>query len=133
MTGITTAEARLRPNDKPPTVSAMSSESTVLARLMAVIESRKSSSAEASYTASLLAGGVERIGAKIIEEAGEVVDAAREPGDAGRAHVTHEAADLVYHLLVLLAHRELAFSEVEAALVQRFGVSGLDEKASRKA
>lgn len=110
----------------------MSSEPTVLARLMATIESRRSAPAEASYTASLLAGGVDRIGAKIREEAGEVIEAAGEEGDAGRAHLTHEAADLIYHLLVLLAHREIALEEVEAELARRFGISGHAEKASRK-
>jgi phosphoribosyl-ATP pyrophosphohydrolase len=104
---------------------------TILAQLMRVIESRKGSSAEKSYTASLLAGGVERIGAKLTEEAGEAVEAAGEPGDEGRRHLVHEAADLVYHLCVLLAHRGVALGEVEAELARRFGMSGHAEKASR--
>jgi phosphoribosyl-ATP pyrophosphohydrolase len=110
----------------------VSSEADVLRRLMAVIESRRSSTAGESYTASLLAGGVEKIGAKITEEAGEVIEAAGEEGDDGRAHLTHEAADLVYHLLVLLAHREITLEAVEAELASRFGLSGHAEKAARK-
>ena len=55
------------------------------------------------------------------------------PGDAGRAHLTHEAADLIYHLFVMLAARDVALDDVEAELARRFGVSGLDEKASRPA
>jgi phosphoribosyl-ATP pyrophosphohydrolase len=104
---------------------------TIFARLMAVIEERKTAPTEHSYTAHLLAGGVEKIGAKIHEEAREVVEAAREPGEEGRRHVTHEAADLIYHLFVMLAARDVPLSAVEALLAGRFGISGLDEKASR--
>lgn len=99
---------------------------------MATIESRKANPSEKSYTSQLLAGGTKRIGAKITEEAAEVVEAAGEPGDAGREHLVREAADLIYHLLVLLAHRVSSLDEVEAELARRFGISGLEEKASRK-
>lgn len=98
---------------------------------MAVIESRKTAAPDTSYTAGLFAGGVDAIGAKITEEASEVVEAARESGDAGRIHLTHEAADLVYHLCVLLAHRGVSLADVEEELARRFGTSGLAEKASR--
>lgn len=107
------------------------SEPSLFARLMAVIEDRKANPPAKSYTTSLLVGGVSKIGAKITEEAREVVDAAGEPGDAGRAHLIYEAGDLLYHLFVLLAHREIKLEEVEAELGRRFGVSGIDEKASR--
>ena len=109
----------------------MSDSSSILAQLMAVIEDRKANSPEKSYTTRLLAGGVERIGAKITEEAAEVVEAAGEPGEAGRAHTIAEAADLIYHLLVMLGYRDIALNEVEAELARRFGISGLDEKADR--
>ena len=66
-----------------------------------------------------------------MEEAGEVVEAAGEPGDAGRSHLIYEAADLIYHLFVLMGHRDVKLSEVEAELARRFGLSGLDEKAAR--
>lgn len=98
---------------------------------MATIESRKQNPSEKSYTSQLLAGGIERIGSKITEEAAEVVEAAGEPGDAGRLHLVREAADLVYHLLVMLAHRDSKLADVEAELARRFGISGLEEKASR--
>jgi phosphoribosyl-ATP pyrophosphohydrolase len=98
---------------------------------MAVIANRQANPSEKSYTNKLLAGGVAKIGAKITEEAGEVVEAAGEPGEPGRQHLIYEAADLTYHLFVLLAHQNVKLAEVEAELARRFGVSGLDEKASR--
>jgi phosphoribosyl-ATP pyrophosphohydrolase len=97
-----------------------------------VIEDRKQNPPERSYTSRLFAGGVETIGAKIVEEAAEVVEAARESGDEGQKHLVHEAGDLIYHLLVMLAQREITLDEVEAELARRFGISGLDEKESRK-
>ena len=72
-----------------------------------------------------------RSAAKIEEEAAEVVEAAGEPGDAGRDHTVREAADVLYHLLVLLAFRDIPLAAVEAELARRFGISGLDEKAAR--
>jgi phosphoribosyl-ATP pyrophosphohydrolase len=71
------------------------------------------------------------IGGKIVEEADEVVEAAHEEGEAGRAHLIRESADLVFHLLVLLGVREVAWSDVESELTRRFGISGIDEKESR--
>jgi phosphoribosyl-ATP pyrophosphohydrolase len=64
----------------------------------------------------------------VTEEAGELVAAA---GSESDDRVVSEAADLVYHTLVLLAARDVPFMRVEAELARRFGVSGLDEKASR--
>lgn len=98
---------------------------------MAVIEDRRANPSEKSYTNRLLEGGVAKVGAKVTEEAAEVVEAAGEPGDEGRAHTVREAADLVYHLFVLLGVRDIPLAEVEAELARRFGISGLDEKASR--
>jgi phosphoribosyl-ATP pyrophosphohydrolase len=109
----------------------MDQSQSILARLMAVIEDRKANPSEKSYTNRLLAGGVAKIGAKIVEEAAEVVAAAAEPGPAGRSHTIHEAADVVYHLFVLLGCRDISLAEVEVELARRFGISGLDEKASR--
>jgi len=103
----------------------------VLCQLMATIEGRKAAPSEKSYTSKLLAGGVVKIGGKIEEEAAEVVEAAAEPGDAGRTHFIYECADLVYHLFVMMAHNGVALAEVEAELARRFGISGLEEKASR--
>ena len=109
----------------------MGDSQSIFARLMAVIEDRKANPPPKSYTTSLLSGGVEKIGAKISEEAAEVVAAAAEPGDAGRNHTVAEAADLIYHLFVMLGYRDIKLAEVEAELARRFGVSGLDEKAAR--
>lgn len=103
----------------------------ILAQLMAVIEDRKANPPAKSYTTALFAGGVAKIGEKIIEEAAEVVEAAGEPGEEGRGHLIGEAADLIYHLFVMLGHRDVKLAEVEAELAKRFGISGLDEKASR--
>lgn len=103
----------------------------IFRRLMAVIDDRRRNPPPRSYTTTLFQGGVDRIGAKILEEAAEVVEAARESGDAGRAHLVHEAADVVYHLFVLLGFREISLAELEAELARRFGLSGLDEKAAR--
>ena len=75
---------------------------------------------------------METIGAKIVEEAIEVVEAAGEPGEAGREHFIREVGDLVYHLLVLMRQRNCSLADLEAELARRFGVSGLEEKASRK-
>jgi phosphoribosyl-ATP pyrophosphohydrolase len=98
---------------------------------MAVVLDRKANPPAKSYTTTLFAGGVEKIGAKITEEAAEVVEAAAELGEEGRQHLIREAADLIYHLLVMLGHRDADLAEVEAELARRFGLSGLDEKASR--
>jgi phosphoribosyl-ATP pyrophosphohydrolase len=87
--------------------------------------------ADKSYTAKLLAGGVAKIGPKVTEEAAEVVEAAGEPDEAGREHTIREAADVIYHLMVLMAVRGVKLDEVEAELARRFGMSGLEEKASR--
>jgi phosphoribosyl-ATP pyrophosphohydrolase len=109
----------------------MNDTGDVLRQLESVIEDRRANPSGKSYTATLLAAGVDKIGSKITEEAAEVVEAAGEPGEEGRQHLVREAADLVYHLLVMLAHRQTRLEEVEAELARRFGISGLDEKASR--
>ena len=108
-------------------------EPAMVPKLMAVIADRKANPPEKSYVASLLKGGLAKIGPKITEEAGEVVEAAAEPGADGRAHLVREVADLLFHTLVLLGEREIAWDEVERELARRFGVSGIDEKAARGA
>jgi phosphoribosyl-ATP pyrophosphohydrolase len=117
--------------NQPAKLPIMTETASVFARLMAVIEDRKAHPPEKSYTTTLLAGGVPKIGAKVQEEAAEVVEAAGEPGDDGRDHTVQETADLLYHLFVLLAHRDIPLAEVERELEARFGTSGLDEKAAR--
>jgi phosphoribosyl-ATP pyrophosphohydrolase len=110
----------------------MSKTADVLTELMAVIEDRKAHPPARSYTTSLFAAGVEKIGAKLIEEAEEVVDAARRAEtQVGRDHLTHEAADLLYHLFVMMGYRGITLDDVSMELARRFGTSGLDEKAAR--
>jgi phosphoribosyl-ATP pyrophosphohydrolase len=100
----------------------------IVTRLAALIEERNSSRPAGSYTTELLQGGHPVLAAKLVEEAYEVVAASAEEDVAA---VQHEAADLVYHLLVLLTAAGVGWSDVERELAERFGVSGLDEKAQR--
>jgi phosphoribosyl-ATP pyrophosphohydrolase len=104
---------------------------SVLAELMAVIEDRQKNPPAKSYTTTLLQAGTAKIGGKVLEEAAEIVGASFEPGAEGREHVVKEAADVLYHLFVLMVHRQVTLAEVEAELARRFGISGLDEKAAR--
>jgi len=110
----------------------MSVPGQVFEQLMSVIEQRRDQPPAKSYTTSLLQGGVPKIGAKIMEEAAEVIAAAQEPaGPEQRVHFTYEVGDLLYHLFVLLGQQRVTLAEVSAELARRFGTSGLDEKASR--
>jgi phosphoribosyl-ATP pyrophosphohydrolase len=101
---------------------------------MQVIEDRKVNPTERSYTTTLFEGGTDHVGAKIVEEAREVVEAAcgTDQDLSHRSHLIHEACDLVYHLLVMLAYHDVKLSEIETELTRRFGTSGLDEKAARE-
>jgi phosphoribosyl-ATP pyrophosphohydrolase len=111
----------------------MTNSPPVLYDLMCVIEERRANPSSRSYTSRLLADGPQAIGAKILEEAEEVVQAGQEISrPADRQHLVHEAADLMYHLLVLLGYHHLHLTDVEQELGKRFGVSGLDEKAARQ-
>ena len=104
--------------------------SDILTQLAQVLEQRKGADPASSYTAKLWAGGATAIGKKIGEEAVETAMA----GVAGSAEdVVYETADLWFHSLVLLSHHGLAPQQVLDELARRFGVSGLDEKASREA
>jgi phosphoribosyl-ATP pyrophosphohydrolase len=105
----------------------------VLQHLFSVLEDRKLNPPPNSYTARLYQGGVSKIGKKIEEEAREVIEAAGEPGEAGRRHLIYESSDLLYHLLVMLAYNGIKLEEVEDEIKRRFGQSGLDEKAARTA
>ena len=101
-----------------------------LQQLAALVRSRRHDSAAQSYTRELLDAGPERCARKLGEEAVETIIAALGPD---KAALTREAADLVYHLLVLLESRDLTLSDVLIELEQRMGTSGLAEKAARKA
>jgi phosphoribosyl-AMP cyclohydrolase / phosphoribosyl-ATP pyrophosphohydrolase len=99
-----------------------------LTELGEVLESRKTSSAEKSYTKSLLMGGPDKIGAKLREEAGELADAIKNESDE---RVLSEASDLLYHALVGLTQRGLTLRQVIEVLAKRTHQSGHAEKASR--
>jgi phosphoribosyl-ATP pyrophosphohydrolase len=101
---------------------------TALARLAATIAARKGADPETSWTAKLLAKGPEKCAEKFGEEA---VEAIIEAVKGDRARLTSEAADVLYHLLVMLAARDVTLDEVLAELDRREGRSGLAEKASR--
>lgn len=101
-----------------------------LSRLAATIQARRAADAGASYTRQLLDAGPEKCARKFGEEAVEVVIA----GVSGtREQVTAEAADVLFHLLVLLEARGIAFAEVTTVLEARTQASGLEEKARRAA
>lgn len=100
-----------------------------LARLAAVIESRKGASPDASYVARLLGKGTDAVLKKLGEEATEVVMAGKD-GDA--AKIVAETADLWFHSLVALAHFGLTPAQVLAELERREGLSGLEEFARRR-
>lgn len=100
----------------------------MIERLEAVLETRKTSNGEKSYTRSLFDGGAEKIGKKICEEAGEVVQAISEESDE---RVASEAADVVFHVLVGLRFRGVPWRNVLGVLATRFGIGGHVEKASR--
>jgi phosphoribosyl-ATP pyrophosphohydrolase len=93
------------------------------------IEERAAASADVSYTRKLLDRGVAQCAKKLGEEA---VELALASVGEGRERLVEEAADLIYHLLVVLKARDVKLAEVEAVLGARTVQSGLSEKASRK-
>ncbi len=101
---------------------------TTLERLAATIEARKGADPKTSWTAKLLAKGPEKAAEKFGEEA---VEAIIEAVKGDRARLTEEAADVLYHLLVMLAVRDVALADVLAALERREGKSGIAEKSER--
>lgn len=108
----------------------------ILDRLYDILQDRKNADPESSYVASLYDKGASRITDKIREEAEEaVVEALRldkSPRDAAiREALCGESADLLFHLLVMLAHHDIRPEEVLAVLESRFGTSGHAEKAVR--
>lgn len=105
----------------------MSSPDTLI-RLEATIAQRRSADPDSSYVARLSAKGTGKIAQKVGEEATETVIAALTEGPQS---LVGEAADLIFHLMVLLADKGVPLADVMAELDRREGVSGLDEKASR--
>jgi phosphoribosyl-ATP pyrophosphohydrolase len=101
---------------------------TALERLAATIAARKGADPDESWTAKLLASGPEKCAEKFGEEA---VEAIIEAVKGDRVRLTAEAADVIYHLLVMLAARDVTLDDVLAELARREGQSGLAEKAGR--
>lgn len=99
-----------------------------LDRLAATIEARTSADPESSWTAKLLAKGPDKCAEKFGEEAVEAIIAAVRND---RENLTAEAADVLYHLLVMLASRDVPLGDVMAELDRRAAISGIAEKASR--
>lgn len=102
---------------------------TILDDLAATIEARKAADPDSSWTARLLAKGPEKCAEKFGEEA---VEAIIEAVKGDRAALTAEAADVLYHLVVMLASRDVALADVLGELKKRQGTSGLAEKAGRE-
>ncbi len=103
--------------------------SETVQKLETLIQDRRSASPQSSYVASLFAKGREKMAQKLGEEAVETVIAALS-GDPKK--LTCEAADLMFHLLILLNEGGVSFEDVLAELARREGVSGITEKAMRK-
>lgn len=101
---------------------------TALHRLAATIAARKGADPESSWTAKLLAKGPEKCAEKFGEEA---VEAIIEAVKGDREKLTAEAADVLYHMLVMLAARDVTLDQVLAELERREGLSGIAEKAAR--
>ena len=101
---------------------------TALTRLAATIAARKGADPETSWTAKLFAKGPEKCAEKFGEEA---VEAIIEAVKGDRERLTSEAADVLYHLLVMLAARDVTLDQVLAELERREGTSGIAEKAAR--
>lgn len=99
-----------------------------LHKLAAVLEERKQADPDSSYVAGLYRKGLDAILKKVGEEATETILAAK--GDSAE-QLVYETADLWFHTLVMLAARDLGPEQVLAELDRRFGLSGLEEKASR--
>ena len=94
-----------------------------------VILERKANPSENSYTAALMAKGIDKILKKVGEEAAELIIA----GKGGeRREIVHETADLIFHTLVLLGFHDIEPEEVYIELSRRFGLSGIEEKSSRE-
>ena len=100
-----------------------------IARLEAVIRARKDADPASSYVASLFSKGTAKIAQKVGEEATETIIAALREGPE---QLTSEAADLLFHLAILLADANLSLGDVLRELERREGISGIEEKASRK-
>ncbi|MEK0411936.1 MAG: hypothetical protein RJA03_449 [Pseudomonadota bacterium] len=101
---------------------------TILKKLSETLEARKKDDPSKSYTASLYRDGLEAILKKVNEEAFETIIAARQ---GNNKELVHEVADLWFHTLVLMAHKNLSAEDILNELCRREGTSGIEEKESR--
>jgi phosphoribosyl-ATP pyrophosphohydrolase len=101
----------------------------VLTRLSETLAARRDASPETSYTARLFARGPDSILKKIGEESAELIMASKENASSD---IVHEAADVLFHVLALLAFHGLSIADVRRELERREGTSGIEEKKSRK-
>ena len=107
--------------------------SDVLDQLSRVLEERRQADADSSYVASLHKAGLDKILKKVGEEAAETLIAAKgSEHQQNKSDVVYETADLWFHTMVMLSHLGLSHQDVLAELERRFGLSGIEEKASRK-
>ena len=103
----------------------------IILEIAAILEKRKESAADSSYTKSLFDRGLGEILLKVSEESDELIEAAESKEKNKKKKLIHETADLWFHTMVLLSYEGISAEEVLNELEKRFGTSGLDEKASR--
>ncbi len=101
----------------------------ILRRIQSTLIERKNAAPGSSYVASLYAKGTDSICKKVAEEAAETIMAAK---DGDQLHLVREVADLWFHSMVLLAQFDVGVDDVVSELRRREGISGIDEKKSRK-
>ena len=101
----------------------------ILKDIEQILEQRKSASAESSYASSLYKKGTDQILKKIAEESAEVIMAVKEEKND---KIIYEVADLWFHTLILLRHKNISIEDIEAELSRRFGTSGNAEKIARE-
>ena len=104
----------------------------IILEISAILEKRKGSLADSSYTKSLFDKGLAEILSKVSEESNELIEAAESNDENKKKKLIHETADLWFHTMVLLSYEGIDTEEVLNELEKRFNTSGLDEKASRK-
>ena len=100
----------------------------IIEKLETILHKRKTEDSKDSYVSSLYSKGNQHICDKITEEACELVDATED----SKAQVIHETADLLFHVLVLLASHDIKYATILDELTKRFGISGIEEKNNRK-
>ena len=108
----------------------MSNQTNIINRLSLLLRERKNSPNSSSYTSQLFIEGTEKIIAKIKEESEELIESA-EADVLDKDSIIHEAADLLFHVMVLLTNEDIDPSNILEELEKREGVSGLEEKSKR--